>query len=148
MNKVIPITAEKVCGGCTACCSGVLDGTVYDHSFWRGKPCHFVEKNGCSIYENRPEFPCKSYVCGYIEFDWMPTWMRPDKSNVILTKRIKNNIEFIEVLETEGQMRAEILNFIYLSYLEGKFKNMVLQVNGGYNYIGSLEFLKLRSQKA
>lgn len=141
MEKVIPIVMEKNCGSCTACCSGVLTGNAYGHNFWRGRPCFFVQDTGCSIYENRPDNPCKSYRCGFLELDWMPLWMRPDKSGVIITRRARNNIEFVEILETSGKIRSEILNYIYISYLENRIKNMIIQVDGGFNYIGTPEFL-------
>ena len=140
---MIPIIKEKTCNGCVACCSGALHGQAHGHAFWKGRPCHFMENNGCSIYEERPEVPCKSYQCGYLIYDWMPHWMRPDLSGVILTPRLteKNKIPYVEVVESRGKITPEVLSFIFMCYVNGHFKALTYQVDGGVNRIGSNDFL-------
>jgi hypothetical protein len=137
------ITFKKACGGCTACCSGTLTGSAHGMAFWKGRPCHFMGCNGCSIYEDRPADPCKSYECGYLKFDWVPQWMRPDLSDVIITERKTKTkqIPFLEVAEYKGKMNAEVLSFLFMSKFNGHFENFTYQINGGWNRVGSKEFL-------
>lgn len=143
MNPVIPITPEKSCNGCTACCSGALHGNAHGHHFWKGRPCHFVDTQGCTIYEQRPEVPCKSYLCGYLKFDWMPHWMRPDVSGVIVSSREtpKLKIPYLEVIEYRGKMQAEVLSFMFMSYVNKRFSSFTYQIDGGWNRVGEAAFL-------
>lgn len=142
MNKTIPIAEYKSCDGCTACCSGVKPGEAYGKPFWKGRPCHFVTDAGCSIYEQRPDDPCKSFECGYKKFEWVPEWMRPDRSGVILSIANKNGIEYLEVREVNSVMRADVLSFLFIEKLSGRFDNFSYQINGGNNSIGTKEFVE------
>ena len=38
----------------------------------------------CSIYDERPEDPCRVFECGWKLNVTMPDWMRPDRSGAIL----------------------------------------------------------------
>jgi hypothetical protein len=88
-GRVIPLVSApepaRSCGSCTACCDGWLAGTVHGHVMEPGTPCHFVGAGGCTIYEQRPESPCRSFVCA-----WMapgspfPDELRPDRCGVII----------------------------------------------------------------
>ena len=135
---------RKACDGCTACCSGALHGQAHGHAFWKGRPCHFVGANGCTIYKDRPHDPCKTYECGYLALDWVPHWMRPDLSDVIITAKVSANkkIPYIEVLEYRNKITPEVLSFIFMAHVNGHFQNIKYQVNGGWNRIGSKEFLE------
>lgn len=143
MISVIPTSYKKSCNNCTACCSGTLRGSVNGFPFWKGRPCHFMDCNGCSIYEERPADPCRSYECGYLKFDWVPQWMRPDQSGVIITQRETKNkkIPFLEVAEYKGKMTAEVLSFLFMAKTTGHFDNFTYQIDGGWNRIGTPEFM-------
>jgi hypothetical protein len=81
MQKAQP----RSCGDCTACCDGWLRIEVRGHQVRPGAPCPFATTNGCSIYEERPQHPCREFTCGWlIASSPLPEWMRPDKSNLIL----------------------------------------------------------------
>ena len=76
---------ERVCGPCTACCDGWLQIEVRGHEVRRGKPCPFSSAHGCSIYSERPQHPCREFICGWlIATSPLPEWMRPDKSDMIM----------------------------------------------------------------
>ena len=143
MDKIIEIKVEKSCGKCTACCSGALQGKVFDKAFWKGRPCHYLVETGCSIYEQRPENPCRKYDCAYIHLDWMPHWMRPDSSGVIVSvKETKKGILYLEVVEYKNKISSEVLSFLFLSHLSGLFQNMMYQLDGAWNKFGSKEFIE------
>jgi len=76
---------ERICGPCTACCDGWLQIEVRGHEVRRGKPCPFSSAHGCSIYSERPQHPCREFICGWlIATSPLPEWMRPDKSDMIM----------------------------------------------------------------
>lgn len=87
-GKVIAVVAAapgRGCGECTACCDGWMAGTIHGHEMYPGQPCHFVGAHGCTIYDERPQSPCRSFVCA-----WMapgspfPDALRPDRAGVII----------------------------------------------------------------
>lgn len=50
-----------------------------------GNPCRHCTDRGCAIYDNRPEDPCRRFVCAWLEADSpLPEEMRPDKAGVIV----------------------------------------------------------------
>jgi hypothetical protein len=76
---------ERTCGSCTACCDGWLQIEVRGHRVRPGAPCPFSIENRCSIYEERPQHPCREFVCGWLTASSpLPEWMRPDKSDMIM----------------------------------------------------------------
>jgi hypothetical protein len=73
------------CGTCTACCDGWLKITVQGHAVYPGKPCPFSAGHCCTIYETRPQDPCRAFICGWlVRNSPLPDWMRPDRAGVIL----------------------------------------------------------------
>ncbi len=70
-GATIPIAAAppRQCGECTACCDGWVAG---------GDHC-------CSIYERRPQHPCRDFVCGWLQdASPFPDDWRPDKLGVMV----------------------------------------------------------------
>lgn len=131
---------KRICGNCTKCCEGWLEGTIYGKKMYPGKPCHFKKDNGCSIYENRPDEPCKNFNCEWLTEKEIPEWMKPEYSNVILSGKQKNGISFVLATEAGGDMRVEVLNWL-LNFMIDKKVNLMYQVKGGWNWIGSPEFV-------
>src|SRR5580700_2324244 len=75
----------RQCGSCTACCDGWLKIQVNGHQVDRGKPCPFSSGHGCTIYDTRPDDPCRRFICGWlVGSSPLPDWMRPDKASMIL----------------------------------------------------------------
>ncbi len=53
--------------------------------FARATPCRFRVEHGCSIYDERPQHPCREFVCGWlVASSPLPEWMRPDRSDMIM----------------------------------------------------------------
>lgn len=139
------MTLQRTCDGCTECCKGWLPGDALGQTFYRGKPCFYLAESKCSVYEDRPADPCKSYTCEWLATNDLPMWMRPDLSHVIVTKRIKDGIEFYDLIETDRQIDSAVLSWFFLWTLNGQ-RNLMYQVKGGVNRIGSPEFLALQFQ--
>jgi hypothetical protein len=77
--------SQRTCGSCTACCDGWLQIEVRGHQIRPGKPCPFSVGHQCSIYSERPQHPCREFICGWlIATSPLPEWMRPDKSDMIM----------------------------------------------------------------
>jgi hypothetical protein len=129
------MTIIRNCDNCTKCCEGWLWGEAHGHKFWPGRPCHYVSKNGCSIYEDRPETPCKSFKCEWLVNNDIPEWMKPDVSNVIIRKTTEKEKEFIEFTEAGSRLDVAVLSWIFMNYADGKIKNAKYQIDGGWNYI-------------
>ena len=73
----------RECGNCTACCEGwVPDKSL---NMYAGNPCKHCESSGCAIYEDRPEVPCRTFRCVWLDnVAEFPEDMRPDVSGVIV----------------------------------------------------------------
>lgn len=64
-----------------------MEGTIYGHEMKPGVRCHFVGEGGCTIYDRRPDSPCRNFVCGWIADDSpFPETFRPDRLGVILVR--------------------------------------------------------------
>ena len=125
---------QRTCDGCTKCCQGYLWGEAHGHSFQSGKPCFFVGEKGCSIYEDRPDSPCKSFKCEWLASDYLPMWMRPDLSKVIATRRQYDDGEWLELTESGQKMDSAVLSWVLIWAANNK-KNVRYQIDGGWNWI-------------
>lgn len=132
--------SERKCDGCTKCCEGWLSGVAHCKNFYKGMPCHFMAETGCSIYENRPQDPCKNFQCEWLVNLEIPEWMKPNRVNVIATKRKIDNYEYLELTEAGEKLKVEVLNWFIL-YALNNHLNLVYSINGGINKVGCLEFL-------
>lgn len=132
----------RECNGCTKCCEGWLIGEVYGHSMYRGRPCFFLNKT-CSIYNTRPQDPCRSYKCMWlVEEDTFPEWLKPDLSNAIINKCTFNDITYYVLVEAGSILNSKVLSWMIQWCLETG-NNLLYYIDGGMNKIGSKEFLKL-----
>ena len=76
--------AKRECGECTACCQGWAEGEIRGHRMFAGQHCHFLADGACTIYEERPQSPCRNFVCGWLMAgSLLPEDFRPDRIGVI-----------------------------------------------------------------
>jgi hypothetical protein len=144
----------RKCGTCSKCCEGWLTGEAHGHRFWPGRKCHFLTTEGCGIYENRPETPCRSYKCMWLgdekfplSADTIPEWMKPEFSNVIMSWRYssEHDLTYVEVVEAGKTIEPDVLNWI-IHYCLNNNINIKYQIKGGWNKIGNDQtFLKADS---
>lgn len=80
----------RSCGPCRKCCEGwltahlVVPGVV-NCTMKPGTPCTQLSPQACSVYEQRPQHPCRTFVCGWlIENGPFPPEFRPDMLQVII----------------------------------------------------------------
>ena len=132
---------NRSCDGCAKCCEGWLNGEAYGHAFYKGRPCFFLNKT-CSIYNERPENPCRSFKCAWLEDDTFPHWMKPDLVNAIIIKRKTGDIFFYEITEAGSVLDSKTLSWLVQWALNTR-TNILYFVDGGINRLGSPEFLEL-----
>ena len=143
---MIPIMPERSCGDCKSCCEGWLWADIYGDKMYTGKPCHYICDSGCSIYENRPENPCVNYKCLWLINNSIPGWMKPNKCGVILTERQKNDIYYIEAIETGIKMDSSVLSWLFHLSIKNNI-NICYHINREPFFIGSKNFLEIMTQK-
>ena len=84
-KDVLVSDSQRACGPCTACCEGWLEAEQVEIS--PGMPCKLLSERGCSIYDERPEDPCRVFKCGWLSLpDEFPESMRPDLIGTIIIK--------------------------------------------------------------
>ena len=130
----------RECNGCTACCEGWLDGQVQGHYFQPGRPCHFKCESGCAIYQQRPENPCRSFVCEWLVNLEIPEWMKPSVSKIIIKKKRWKGGEYLSVMEMGEKIDSIVLNWLFIHHLSTNIP-MRIQINGGFFNYGPPEFL-------
>lgn len=134
MSKVSLPLLDRQCGDCHKCCEGRLEANIYEHKMHSGQACFFLQsdKTGCSIYPNRPKDPCMEYTCCWLdEPETFPGWMKPNLSNIIISKKtIKDTkIEYYEVVEAGSKIDSSILNWL-VHWALRTGNNLIYEVEG------------------
>jgi hypothetical protein len=142
MENMMSVSKRK-CDGCTLCCEGWLSGEVMGKPFYSGRPCHFLGTNRCTIYETRPEHPCKVFTCGWLNDDEMfPEWMKPTLTKIIAHRqKTINGFLYYKIYECGQKIDSKVLNYLILYSLNNSV-NIRVQVDGGWTNYGSQDFLK------
>ncbi len=132
-NKMKPIQIRS-CDGCTECCRGWLQIAIRGKEYDLGEPCDFVTDHGCKIYEDRPDHPCRAYMCAWTYDLGIPEWMKPSLSKVLCTTHRVENHVILELRECGQKMPVEVLNWAFNLFHSGKIKNLRYQIaNEWYN---------------
>ena len=142
MSVIIPIksVAERACDGCTKCCEGWLTGTAWGFEFSPNRPCHFITKNGCGIYEYRPYSPCKTFKCAWkTNLELFPEELKPSISGVIFVERATEDYQYVSVVEAGKPLSVEILHWIVQLFTAGVFENITYQYGGVFHRLGRNE---------
>jgi hypothetical protein len=100
---------KRRCGSCTACCDGWVKGEIFGHPMKPGQPCHFRGEGCCTIYERRPEDPCRTFNCGWLQADSpFPEEFQPNRLGVlIIPARWRGEVAYI--LRSAGRDPDEAL---------------------------------------
>ena len=112
-----------------------------------GRPCHFVGEGCCTIYNERPETPCKTFSCAWKENVVMPEWLRPDKSNCILVLIDQDGFKYLKAIETEFDMKSNVLSYIIQFCIKNNV-NLTWVVKGQEYHLGSPDFLEWNDKRS
>ncbi len=133
---------QRSCGSCTACCDGWLQIEVRGHHIRPGTPCPFSVEHRCSIYPERPQKPCREFVCGWlVASSPLPEWMRPDKSDMIMLAAnfIWRGLP-VDVLVAAGQRpKTKALDWMK-AFSSEKKRLLIYQVDGDWFAFGPPAF--------
>ena len=101
----------KQCFPCTACCQGWLKADINGFKIKPGTGCTHATENGCGIYATRPENPCVSFKCGWLQEEHkLPDHLKPSECGVIvLMDRKWHNKPVIWAVPTGKTIPAETL---------------------------------------
>jgi hypothetical protein len=129
---MIEIKSDRSCGECTMCCQGHLTGTAHGFEFGPNKPCHWVRKSGCSIYDFRPYSPCKTFKCEWKINKSFPDEFRPDKIKAIFVNRQLETGDRLDVVEAGDALNAKLLHFIIQLFNDHKYKHIRYQYDNAW----------------
>ena len=109
----------RSCGGCTACCEGWL--TDKNLNLKPGSPCPNITAQGCGIYETRPEKPCRTFTCAWLQRpDEFPEHLRPDQSGAIcMVDRDWQDWKVVRAIPTGPSVPGETYDWL-LEYAKSK----------------------------
>lgn len=133
-------STTRSCGECTKCCDGWLAGRVLGENMYPGKPCRFVASGiKCSIYQNRPEDPCKTYYCEWLINDEIPEWMKPSEINIIIDSSTDaEGNKFYYLTDADYSVDENTLKNV-IDFFRKNNKTLVWQQNKKYNVIGKVK---------
>jgi len=135
-------TLKKECGSCTKCCEGWLKGNINGRKMYPGKPCHFIEiGKGCGIYPKRPEDPCKTFKCGWLDIEDMPEEFKPEKSGVIMHYKNLGELKYWTLLKAPNNPTVELLSWAVI-YARSRNENIVWYINDKSWWLGDDMFCK------
>lgn len=137
---------KRQCGECKACCEGWLSGQVNNHLFYRGQPCHYLGEKGCTIYEDRPEHPCRVFNCEWLINETVPDWLKPNESKVILYTKEVQGFRYLRVVETGTKMKVEVMSWILMEFAKKRITNLIYEIDGTTSIIGTHEFFEAYSR--
>jgi hypothetical protein len=126
------------------CCQGWLTGEAIGHKFYPGKPCGWLAKNGCLIYESRPYNPCQTFVCVWKNDLSLPEWLRPDQSGVIVKYAALDGIQYLIVVANNRTVPQSVHD--WAKQHSDKFDQSIVvpRALGSWQFYGQEEHLRNR----
>jgi hypothetical protein len=105
-----------------------------------GQPCHFLAQGACTIYAERPQSPCRNFVCGWLlGGSPFPDEFRPDRCGVIIVPtRWRGRAAF--VLLSAGQDPGPPMLAWMQAYAQATGSPFFYQANGERVGYGPPEF--------
>jgi len=105
--------SDKQCHPCTACCEGWLKANINGEKMKPGKPCVHLVKEGCGIYQTRPENPCVAFKCAWLqEQSNFPEHMKPSECGAIVMIRKLFGRQVIHAAPTGKEIPADTLEWL------------------------------------
>lgn len=67
--------------------------------------------------------------------------MKPNLSKVLVVDRHSNGHDYIELYEMGERLDSRVLSWFFMEFAAGRIKNLKYQIDGGWNYIGDIDFI-------
>ncbi len=78
-----------------------------------GQQCHFLNAGACSIYEERPQSPCRNFVCAWLmPGSPLPENFRPDRVGVIAVPMRWRDAQAYVLLSAGNDPQPEMLEWM------------------------------------
>lgn len=140
LERAVLLDATRSCGTCTACCGGWLTCTVRGQDIKPGAPCRFLGADGCTIYEERPASPCRSFFCAWrLEGNPFPESFRPDRVGVIIVPRQWRDRQGYELISAGRDPDENLLNWMR-EFSTASGSPFLYSIDGYYRAFGVPEF--------
>jgi Fe-S-cluster containining protein len=99
------------CNGCTACCSGLLQGNVRGKFFGNGNACHYLTNDDiCSIYRDRPSV-CRNFYCAWAQ-ELLPDHLSPKETGILTSVETDGSGKQYLKVVTKSQVSNEYIEAI------------------------------------
>ena len=143
----------RSCGECTKCCEGYLHGendlVMKDGRTFKlgGAPCPILQiGKGCGDYENRPDSPCRGFICEWIrQPQAYPDEMRPDRINAVFSLQEVDGIPYLRITEAGARLDSEVLSHgIKLALLNRA--NIYWEIGDKMHWFGNGDFTRAMSK--
>lgn len=144
--KLIPTIGfgknNKTCGDCTKCCEGWIRGNIQGKPMYPGQPCSFVkEGSGCSVYSERPYFPCKEFNCSWLTIKDIPDEWKPSNCGVIMVKSVLHGYEYVRLIPAPNNPSKEMIDWAK-NFFKKKEINLLYSDDIGIHPIGDKWFIR------
>ena len=148
LGRAVSLDAARSCGMCTTCCAGWLTCTVLGQEIKPGAGCRFRGAGSCTIYEERPAIPCRSFFCAWrLEGNPFPESFRPDRLGVIIVLRQWRDRPGYELIPAGRDPDATLIDWIS-EYSTATGIPFLYYIDGFYRAIGVPEFQEEMREKA
>lgn len=107
----LPIIYQNQCGECTKCCEGWLSAKIHEKILSPGNSCEYIKNNSCSIYNNRPIKPCRTFNCLWITQN-MPESLKPSTIGIIVVQNIIDKIPYTFLVNAPNYPSNELLKWL------------------------------------
>jgi hypothetical protein len=148
LGREVSLDATRSCGTCTACCGGWLTCTVRDQEIKPGVPCRFRGAGCCTIYEERPAIPCRSFFCAWrLQDNPFPESFRPDRLGVIIIARQWRDRPGYELISAGRDPDENLLHWMR-EFSTATGSPFLYYIDGYYRAFGVPEFQEEMRDKA
>lgn len=131
---------QRSCDGCTKCCEGWLTANIHGEEMYPGKPCQFVEKGvGCTIYDNRPQDPCKNFMCFWRADGIVPIEFKPSEIGSLITIQRIDDMDYYSLVECGEKLDSKFLSW-FVTYALSNLLNALWTVDGVPYWMGDQRF--------
>jgi len=108
--------------------------------------CRFVDSGvGCTIYNDRPERPCKTYQCFWRSNEDVPENLKPSITGMIITEINPLGVNELNIVPAGGHSE-ELIDW-FIEYTQTNNINATAVKNGEQVFSGTPEYIAKRKDE-